>query len=90
MVYCVQYCVVFDAGSDHVIARRGEAGNRQIVRLGASAGKNYFRRAAAQQGGHRIARMLDSAASLLAVMVDGRSVAEALAKIRAHSFEHIR
>ena len=38
----VQYGVVLDARRDHVITRRGEAGNRQIVRLGASAGEDDF------------------------------------------------
>jgi hypothetical protein len=42
MLHCVEYRVVLDARSDYMIARLGETGNRQIIRLGAAAGKDHF------------------------------------------------
>src|ERR1700722_1913764 len=90
MLARIEHCVVLDAGSNDVVAWTGQSGDCQIVTLGAAAGKNNFSSAAIQQQGYRVSRTLDGCPRLLPVMVDRRSVAKVLAKIRPHGVEHLR
>src|SRR5208282_3933871 len=54
-----------------------------------AAGKYDLRGAAAEQCGHGFARSLDRGPRLLPMMVDGRSVPKALAKVRPHGLQHL-
>src|ERR1022692_3592618 len=89
MLAGVEYGVMFDGGSDDVGARARQTKYRKIVGFRTAAGKYDFRGAAAEQCGHGFARALDRGPRLLPMMVDGRSVPKALAKIRPHGLQHL-
>ena len=75
---------------DDVIARAGQPKDSEIVGLGAAAGKHDLRRTAPQQRRDRFARALDRRPRLLPMMMDGRRVAEMLAKVGPHGLENFR
>jgi hypothetical protein len=66
----MQRGMVLDTGSDDVIARRNQAGDRQIVAFGASAGKNDLRRAAPEQPSYIVACIFDCCARFLPMVMD--------------------
>src|SRR5712692_10147040 len=82
--------MMLDGRRDDVVARRDNAEDGKVVSLRTPAGKDHLGGAAAQQRRHRLTGALHSRARLLAVVVDGRCVAEVLAEVRADGSQHLR
>ena len=86
----MQHGVVLHAADDQVVVRREQAEQRHIVALRAARGEDHFRRAAAQQPGHRLARVVHRGARVLAALMDGAGVAKLLLPERLHRPLHLR
>ena len=71
-------------------SRFGDAKYCQVVGLRAAAGKDDFRRAASQQRGHGLPRALHRRSRLLAMMMDGRRIPEALSEVGLHGLKDCR
>ena len=91
----VEHRLVLGGGGDDVLAalrmKLDRALDRQVVRLGRAAGENDVARLGVDQGGDLRPRLLDRLFGLPAPRVAAaRRVAEALAEVRQHGFEHAR
>ena len=86
----IQNGVVLDRRSDEVVAGLGQSEERQIVALGASAGEDDFGGTAVHKIGDMLAGLLDRGARLLALLVDGRGIAELLQEVGLHGRKHLR
>src|SRR6476646_7632361 len=71
---------MLDGRGDYVIARADEAKNRQVIALSTAAGEDDFGGTRADQRSHGVARALDCGPGMLAMMMDGRRVAELFEK----------
>src|SRR3982074_1941394 len=71
-------------------SRYGDAKYCQVVGLRAAAGKDDFRRAASQQPGPGPPRALPRRSRLLAMMMDGRRIPEALPEVGLHGLQDCR
>jgi hypothetical protein len=94
MLAGIEHSVMFNGRGDDMVARPDQitarhTKDRKIVGLRAPAGKHQLGGAAAQQCRHRFAGALDCGPRLLSMMVDGRRVAKALAKVRPHRLQDL-
>jgi hypothetical protein len=86
----MQHGVVLHAAGDQVVARREQAEERHVVALRAAGGEDHLRRAAAEQPGDRLARVVHRGARVLAALMDGAGVAKLLLPERLHRPLHLR
>src|SRR4029077_3307447 len=90
MLAGIEHRMVLDRRTDDVVAWTNQSKYREIVTLRAATGKHHLRRTAAEQSRHRFARTFYGCTRLLAMVMDRRSVAESLAKIRPHCLQNFR
>ena len=72
-----------------MVARLHQAKQGQIVTLGPAAGKHDLRRTTVQQLGNLLARVLDSPARLLALLMNRRGIAKLLEEVGAHRLKYL-
>src|SRR5579862_70757 len=84
----IQNGVMFDRRSDDVIAGLNHAEDCQVVSFRPAAGKHDFCWLTSEKSGYRFASAFHRRACLLPVMMNGRSIPEALGKVRLHGLEH--
>jgi len=88
MLAGVQGRMMLDARRDHMVARRNQPGNRQVVAFGPAAGEDDLRGAALQELRHRFPRILHRGPRLLPMMMNGRGIAKPLGEVRSHGLKH--
>ena len=86
----VQHCMMFNLGSNHVIAGMGQSKNCKIVSFGAAAGEDHLCSTTSQQARDRLPRPLHRCARMLSVVVNRRGIPELVKIIRAHRLKHLR
>src|SRR6516165_4325972 len=86
----MQHGVMLDARGDHVIAGGDPSRDGEVIAFRSTTGKHDLRAGTAKQLGDGFPRVLDRSPRFLSVMMDGRSVPEALPEERAHGLEHLR
>src|SRR5881275_1825739 len=82
--------MMFDAGSDDVIASADQSEDRQVIAFRPSTGEHNLRRAASEKRSHRLSRALNRCPRFLSMMVNGRRIPEVFGKVRLHGLENLR
>ena len=85
----MQHRVVLHRAGDDMIPGLHRTEDGQVVALRPAAGKDNFRRAAAEQPGNAGPRLFHCGTRVLPFLVDRRSVAELLQQKRTHSLQHL-
>ena len=86
----MQHRMMFDCAGDDMIPRLNRTKDRQVIALRPAAGKDNFRRPATEEPRHASPRLLYCPTSVLAFLVDRRSIAEPFQQKRTHSLQHLR
>ena len=86
--------LVLDRGGDDVLAATAggprDALEGKVVRLGAAGGEHHLARSGTDEGGDRLARLVDALARAPPGGVQARGVAGVLDEVRKHRLEHLR